>query len=202
MAELNIIRGSLLAPSQPPLGYVTGKFYLACAPLMHTLSGNQATADRIFYIPPFQIVEDVTFTAAKMYVTGTAAGSARISIYTYSTNARISQLGNIDLSATGWRSLSISLSLTRGQAVFLGVNYSSTPTVARVLQQAGATDSAYNERLTTELGKPSFIGDPTDSNIWCTRAGKTTFTYDGSTTPDPAAPSAEDGHIPAVFLVK
>lgn len=193
--------GSLLTPSLPPLGYRTGRPYLICASLAHVISAHQATADRIFYVPPWRAVEAVTFTTAWMYVTATAAGNARLAYYNARTKARIAQIGNIDLSSTGWRSLgSLSLAFAKGDSIVLGVNYSHTPTVARVIGQTATEDSVMNQRFVTELGMPSFVGNPTDTNVWGTRAEIQTHTYDGSTTPSPMAPTGEDAHCPAVWF--
>lgn len=194
---------SITSPGQPTLGYRTGRLYLACAPLAHVINAHQATADRIFYTPPFRVAEDVTFTTAWMYVTATAAGTARLCTYNPVTKARIAQLGNINLGSTGWRSLgSLSVTWAQGDPIMIGVNYSGTPTVARVIGQTATEDSVMNQRFAVELGMPSFVGDPTDSNVWGTRAEKQTHVYDGSTTPDPAVPTSEDAHCPAVWFSK
>lgn len=93
---------------------------------IHSTTGLQVVAGRIYYIPIF-VVQTTTFIRIGIYVSSLLAGSADLRIFAWDNGvpgALILSAGTVDTGSTGFKELTISQELTRGY-YFLAVRCTS-----------------------------------------------------------------------------
>lgn len=210
MTGLNPGIGSFIAPWASPLSYISDRRYPGISARYETVANQTATADRLYLLPPWIVQENVTFTKILMQETAGggagASGSARVGLYNATTLALVQQVGNITFSAgaaireTG----SLTITLTKGQKLRVGVNPSAAIKFLGMRLGHYAEYQAVNLPIALEHGLPSYVTTfDTSASVNGLNTEQQTFTYTGSTLPNPAVPTSEDGSVmPLVMFEK
>lgn len=97
----------------------------------HATIYSLITAGRIYYIPIF-VTKTITFIRIGIYVDTGSAGTCDLRVFSWLNglpNSLILNAGTVNTAATGYKEITISLTLTRGY-YFLAARFTGTPTVS------------------------------------------------------------------------
>lgn len=200
---------SFVAPGVAPLSYATGFRYLASDLPTQEYVQLTLAADTFYLGPVFTVREDVVFTTIAMVEDAAGvSGTLRFALYNPTTLARSSEVGNIAFSgsAADRSTGALTISLAKGQRFRPG--WSSSAAIKTYGLRPGNNSNfiTINQAIVRDQGIPSWVtltSAITAGNSGLESIGGTqAFTYTGTTTPNPAAPTSALSIAPALWLSK